>query len=120
MAMVNAFAKLSPKTHHVHIPLIVPWISNSNASPTFFKIPTHWSAGTSTRSLFSPSFVLKDQHCEVIPRFEQDEIEVEEENMRAGSETVLYSFAHLPFLLLAALPGGNINYMNEFMLQFGF
>ena len=104
MAMVSASATLPPKTYP-----LPPFFSSFPNSSSFFKIPTHSLAATSTtltRPLFTPSFVLKDDHCEVIAAFDQDEVE-EEEDMREGRETLLYSFTPLPLLLVAALPGGN-------------
>ncbi|KAJ9695348.1 hypothetical protein PVL29_010701 [Vitis rotundifolia] len=101
MAMVSASATLPPKTYP-----LPPFFSSFPNSSSFFKIPTHSLAATSTtltRPLFTPSFVLKDDHCEVIATFDQDE--VEEEDMREGRETLLYSFTPLPLLLVAALPG---------------
>ncbi|RVW12977.1 hypothetical protein CK203_095219 [Vitis vinifera] len=103
MAMVSASATLPPKTYP-----LPPFFSSFPNSSSFFKIPTHSLVTTSTtltRPLFTPSFVLKDDHCEVIATFDQDKVEEEEEDMREGRETLLYSFTPLPLLLVAALPG---------------
>ena len=62
--------------------------------------------------------MLKDDRCEVIPTFDQDEIEEEEEDMKEGRETLLYSFTPLPFLLVAALPGGNTANMCLWIFRF--
>ena len=105
MAMVSASATLPPKTYP-----LPPFFSSFPNSSSFFKIPAHSLVATSTtltRPLFTPSFVLKDDHCEVIATFDQDKVEDEEEDMREGRETLLYSFTPLPLLLVAALPGGN-------------
>lgn len=104
--MVSASAALAPKAH----PSLFPFFSSfSYAFPSFFRLTVHsWDSAcpTSARPLLSPSFVLKDDRRQVITAFDRDEIE--DEDTREGRETLLYSFAPLPSLLVAALPGGNL------------
>ncbi|KAJ4979168.1 hypothetical protein NE237_009948 [Protea cynaroides] len=105
MAMLNlAVSSLTAKASPTLLPLSFP---DSPVVPSRISTMSFPFAATSSRrAVFSPSTAFKTNHFQELELTQQQqEREAEEQVKTEHTETLLYSFSPLPWILVAALPG---------------
>ncbi|KAA8516574.1 hypothetical protein F0562_016920 [Nyssa sinensis] len=100
MAMVNVSAAFRLNISSPLLPSssLIPRVTIPQIPPEF--LPCALNFPRKRTAILIPSFALKNRLCEAV-----DTAEEKEEDTEESSETLLYSFAPLPLLFLAALPG---------------